>query len=186
VTDPVRPDSTPDSRPVWLLDIDGVVNALSRKPVSGSFPADQWVQRLVHTELPGLGPAAFPILAARPVLNFVAAVQATGRVDIRWHSTWREAAVTDLAPSLGLPELPISVAPEWANHHALLPWWKQAAAERVLAAGRLLVWTDDDINMFRMDLGAFERRADALLIAPDPEIGLTAAHLEQISRFLGL
>jgi hypothetical protein len=180
------PDTAPDCRPVWLLDIDGVVNALSRKPVAGSFPADQWVQCLVRTELPGVGPAAFPILAAKPVLDFVAAVQATGKVDIRWHSTWREAAITDLAPSLGLPELPISVAPEWANHHAIIPWWKQAAAERVLAAGRLLVWTDDDINMFRMDLGAFERRADALLIAPDPEVGLTQPDLEEISRFLGL
>ena len=96
------------------------------------------------------------------------------------------AAVTDLAPSLGLPELPISVAPEWANHRAVVPWWKQAAAERVVAAGRLLVWTDDDIGMFRTALGAFERRADVLLIAPDPEHGLSQHDLEEISRFLGL
>jgi hypothetical protein len=180
------PDADADSRPVWLLDIDGVVNALSRGPVTCSFPADQWVQRVVHTDLPGIGPAAFPILAAQPVLDFVAAVQTTGKIDVRWHSTWREAAVTDLAPSLGLPELPISVAPEWANHRAVVPWWKQAAAERVVAAGRLLVWTDDDIGMFRAALSAFERRADVLLIAPDPERGLTQRDLEEISRFLGL
>lgn len=175
-----------DARPVWLLDIDGVVNALARKPIVDSFPAEQWIQITVRTDLPGIGPAAFPILAARPVLDFVATAHASGAVEICWHSTWREAAITDLAPALGLPRLPISVAPEWTNHHLLVPWWKQPAAERVLESGRPLVWTDDDIPVFRPYLGAFEGRDDALLLAPDPRRGLTQDELDLIAGFLHL
>jgi hypothetical protein len=171
---------------VWLLDIDGVVNALARHPILDAFPAEQWIQVMVRTDLPGIGPAAFPILAAQPVLDFVAAVHASGAVEIRWHSTWREAAITDLAPALGLPRLPISIAPEWANHHALVPWWKQPAAERVLESGRPLVWTDDDIAVFRADLSAFDDRDDALLIAPDRDRGLGQAELDAIGGFLHL
>jgi hypothetical protein len=180
------PSTAPDARPVWLLDIDGVVNALSRAPVRGSFPCDRWIEIMVHTEMPGIGPASFPIRAARPVLDFVARVHASGAVEIRWHSTWREAAITDLAPALGLPDLPISVAPEWTDHHGIVPWWKQPAAERVLASGRHLVWTDDDIAVFRPDLAAFDGRDDALLIAPDRDRGLTQPELDAIDRFLGL
>lgn len=175
-----------DARPVWLLDIDGVVNALAHQPITDSFAAEQWIHVMVRTDLPELGPAVFPILSARPVLDFVAAVHASGAVEVRWHSTWREAANADLAPALGLPQLPISVAPEWANHHALVPWWKQPAAERVLESGRRLVWTDDDIAVFRPDLRAFEDRDDALLIAPDRERGLSQDELDAIAEFLRL
>lgn len=178
--------SESDTRPVWLLDIDGVVNALARQPILDSFPIEQWIQVMVRTDLPGIGPAVFPILAARPVLDFVATLHASGEVEIRWHSTWREAAVTDLAPALGLPHLPISVAPEWANHRALVPWWKQPAAERVLESGRSLVWTDDDIALFRRELGAFEDRDDALLISPDRTRGLDQDDLDTIAGFLRL
>jgi len=175
--------------PVWLLDIDGVVNALamSRPDV---WPADAWVQRVVCAEVPSQGLVNLPIMAARPVLEFIAAVHEERRAEIRWHSTWRAAAVTGLAPALGLPPIPISIAPEWASPVPL--WWKIPAARRVAESGRRLLWTDDQLELFRGDprnaaeLAALDARAGTLLLCPDPDPGLTPADLDRIAAFLQL
>jgi hypothetical protein len=176
---------TEPSKPVWLLDVDGVVNALSRTPVPGSWPAAAWVQHAVAAEVPGTGRMVFPILAAQPVLDFVAGVVRSGAADVIWHSTWRESAVTDLGPALGLPELAISFAPEWTDRSERV-WWKLPAAERVVASGRRLVWTDDDIAVLPDQVAELAAREDTLLIAPDPVSGLTGPQLDAIARFVGL
>lgn len=170
-------------RPLWLLDIDGVVNALATAPVPEIWPEHDWVQRLVITEIPDRGRMTLPILAARPVLDFVADVHRRGRVEIRWHSTWRTAAVTAFAPALGLPStIPISVAPEWTDR-PVLQWWKLGAAERAVAAGRTLIWTDDDLRVYTDEA---ERLASPgnLLIAPHGDTGLTPDDLHRIATFL--
>ena len=171
------------ARPVWLLDIDGVVNALAPGPLPGSWPAHEWVQRVVHANVPGRGPMVLPILAARPVLTFVCDVVRSGSADVVWHSTWRTSAVTDLAPMLGLPPIPISVAPEWTQQTAGV-WWKLPAAQRVVAAGRPLVWTDDDIGVLADQVADLAEHPDTLLIGPDPETGITADQLDAIAAFL--
>jgi hypothetical protein len=173
---------TQPSLPVWLLDIDGVINALARGPVRGAWPADDWTQHVVRAEIPNMGMMVLPILVAEPVLDFVRKAVASGTVEVRWHSTWRTAAVTDLAPMLDLPSIPISIAPEWTERPE--GWWKFPAAERVIASGRRLVWTDDDIARFDGELGGLESREDALLISPNPETGLTSADLDRIAAFL--
>ncbi|HEY8302280.1 MAG TPA: HAD domain-containing protein [Jatrophihabitans sp.] len=170
--------------PVWLLDIDGVVNALARGPVAGSWPAADWAQHVVRADIPGSGRMVLPIFVAQPVVDFVTRVHRSGAAEVIWHSTWREAAVSDLAPTLGLPRLPISHAPEWTQRPPDR-WWKLPAAQRVLEAGRRLVWTDDDIAVVPDQVAGLATRADALLISPDPQTGLTADHLAAIADFLG-
>jgi hypothetical protein len=176
---------TRPAKPVWLLDIDGVVNALARGPVDGSWPAENWVQRVVTADIPNTGRTVLPIFAARPVLDFITRVVASGVADVVWHSTWRAAAVTDLAPTLNLPAIPISIAPEWTQRPERT-WWKLPAAQRVVASGRRLVWTDDDIAALPEQVADLEGRADTLLISPDPNTGLTADHLAAIAQFVGL
>jgi hypothetical protein len=104
------------------------------------------------------------------------------RAEVRWHSTWRTAAMSDLAPTLGLPGIPISIAPEWTQRPP--GWWKLPAAQRVVAAGRRLVWTDDDIDSYLDDIGESMHEPGALLISPNPETGLTRADLDRIATFL--
>jgi hypothetical protein len=101
---------------------------------------------------------------------------------VRWHSTWRTAAMTDLAPTLGLPAIPISIAPEWTQRPP--GWWKLRAAQRVRENGRRLVWTDDDIDEYRDEVGDLVRDPQALLISPTPETGLTGSDLGRIATFL--
>lgn len=170
--------------PVWLLDIDGVVNALAREPVCGSWPPEQWAQHVVRADIPGSGRMLLPIFVAQPVLDFVTAVHASGAAEVVWHSTWREAAVTDLAPVLGLPRFPVSVAPEWTARPRDV-WWKLPAAQRVVASGRRLVWTDDDIAVVPDQVAELAARADTLLISPDPVTGLIPEQLSAIADFLG-
>ncbi|MGH8861229.1 MAG: HAD domain-containing protein [Jatrophihabitantaceae bacterium] len=176
---------TRPANPVWLLDIDGVVNALAHGPVRDSWPAELWVQHVVHADIPGTGRMALPILAATPVIDFITAVVDSGAVDVVWHSTWRAAAVTDLAPVLGLPSIPISVAPEW-THRPDHVWWKLPAAQRVVEAGRRLVWTDDDIAVLGDQVAELYARADTLLIAPDRCAGLNREHLQRIREFVAV
>jgi hypothetical protein len=180
--------ATDPAPPVWLLDIDGVLNVLARGAPPDCWPADAWVQRTVRADVPDRGEMTLPILAARPVLDFVARVHDSGAAEIRWHSTWRTAAVTALAPALGLPSIPISIAPEWAETAAM--WWKIPAARRVAEAGRRLVWTDDQLAIYRTDvlsepdLTALDRWAGALLLTTDPQAGLTPDDLRRVAEFL--
>jgi predicted cobalt transporter CbtA len=113
-------------------------------------------------------------------------VHQSGAAQVYWHSTWRSAAVTAFAPSFGLPtSIPISTAPEWEERPSGV-WWNLPAAQRAVAAGRRLVWTDDDLPVFAdqaADLGA---NPDALLLGPDPELGLSPADLARIGEFIGL
>lgn len=172
----------PPSVPVWLLDIDGVVNALARGPVRDSFPAEDWTQHVVEADIPNMGRMVLPIYVAQPVLDFVRHVYDDGLAEVRWHSTWRTAAMTDLGPILRLPPIPISIAPEWTTRPA--GWWKLPAAQRVVTSGRPLVWTDDDIVNFPDEVGELGEGADRLLISPDPDTGLNADDLARIEKFL--
>lgn len=176
------------SSPLWLLDIDGVVNALAMGLPTQVWAEPDWVQRTVVVEVPDRGVMTLPILAARPVLAFVGEVHRSGTAEVRWHSTWRATAVTGLAPVLGLPPIPISVAPEWQQQPD--GWWKLPAAQRAVSAGRRLVWTDDDIDRWRGDpraaaaLDALDASPDVLLLSVSPATGLTPHNLEQIAAFL--
>jgi hypothetical protein len=170
--------------PVWLLDVDGVINACTPKPDRNVWPLDQW--RRAHV----LG---MPILAAQPVLDFIAAVHHDGRADIRWHTTWQLDART-LADEFGLPTLPVAESPEYTARlkNRVMgedTWWKLPAAKRVLEdEGRPLIWTDDDITYSLGRRGQDEMRSlgPALLIAPNDRTGLTPKHLRWIGDFLDL
>jgi hypothetical protein len=170
--------------PVWLLDIDGVVNACVPKPDSSVWPADTWRLATVH---------GFPILVASPVVEFIRRVHDSGRADIRWHTTWQHNAQL-VADEFGLPELPVAEAPEFvlrsydpALHGRDTAWWKRATAERVLTdEKRPLIWTDDDITRSLEPSDRAEIRAlgPALLISPSDRTGLTPKHLHRIETFL--
>jgi hypothetical protein len=181
--------SNPDV-PVWLLDIDGVVNALSPQAPSRPWPAGSWEQHVVRTQVPDRGVLTLPILAARPVLEFITGVVESGAAEVRWHSTWGPAAITTLAPTLGLPPIELSTAPEWADSAPM--WWKIPAARHLAESGRRLVWTDDQLPLYRTDrlgedeLAALDAWDGALLLATDPTVGLAPGDLARIGEFLGL
>jgi hypothetical protein len=172
-------------RPVWLLDIDGVINACTKNPDRSVWPADAWVR----PEAKGHR-RVWPILAATPVVEFIRQVHEAGRAEIRWHTTWQEMAV-NLGAALDLPRFPVQDAPEFLSWDLgrAAGWWKLPAAERVLRdEGRTLVWTDDDITWSLGRRGSDDLRelGPVLLVSPSELTGLTPKHLRHIDDFLDL
>jgi len=167
--------------PVWLLDLDGVVNAASRSFPTHAWPGDTW-QGIEAEDEEGL---TWPIKTARPVVDFLTDVYESGRAEIRWHTTWQGHAV-HVGRQLGLPDFGVQEAPEYKGFETER-WWKTAAARRVLAKeGRDLLWTDDDADR---ELGTDERAelsrlGRLLIVCPDSRTGLCKKHLSRIDQFL--
>lgn len=167
--------------PVWLLDIDGVVNAYGAGGLpTHAWPKDDWIVTKAN---------GFNIWAARPVLDFIRSVHTDGSAEIRWHTTWQNDSHL-LAEALDLPEFPVQPAPEFLDQGGFLRrdmWWKLPAAQRVLAEEkRRLVWTDDDAAWSLR--GGQEAELSALgpvlVLAPSEQTGLCPRHLRKIGAFL--
>jgi hypothetical protein len=170
-----------------------VLNAISTAPHPDVWPADRWVR--AEAACAGV---RWPLLAARPVLDFVRRVHRAGRAEIRWHTTWQSEAAA-VSRALDLPDFAVQPAPEfdsWQRQRigGAAPlgatWWKLPAAERVADdEGRPLLWTDDDAEA-QLGPAAAERhplyaRDDVLVVVPRTEVGLTPLDLLAIDAFLG-
>jgi hypothetical protein len=175
---------------VWLLDVDGVVNAVAAEGDPSVWPAYSWQRRRVAPVDDGY---EYSILTADPVLDFLRGVDAAGRAEIRWHTTWQRSAPLRISPALNLPAWPVADAPEFTHHRdsgyagvADRSWWKLAAAQRVVSLeGRRLLWTDDDIDRVAdAALAALVGRPDVLALSPDTATGLTADDLRRCAEFL--
>lgn len=159
-------------KPVWLLDVDGVVNATragwSAAPHSGEvFAQGIW----------------WKFRWAPPLVAFIRDTVERGRAEVRWATTWIQHT-RELEALFSLPELPAAFT-EPADGG--FPNGKlQAALTVVEQEHRPLIWTDDDAIP---QLGPFRSRLDqaphgSLLIAPKPNRGLRPEHVEQIDAFL--
>lgn len=192
--------------PLWLLDVDGVLNAVAIEPDYQVWP--RWQRGLARTD--GLT-RAWPIQWAPDVVEHLLRWHAEGRVEIAWLTTWGPDANEELAELLGLPQLPVAGAPPsrippspdtaadggGASTHAALAgadaadpltgrWWKFDVLRRVLAADprRPIIWTDDDLAAEPAAMAWMRVHTTSLLIAPDPRCGLVPQHLRAIERFL--
>lgn len=190
--------------PLWLLDVDGVLNAVA--PTSEGRDWPRWQRGFARTD--GRR-RAWPISWSPDVISQLLAWRAARRVEVAWLTTWGYDANDELAELLGLPQLPVAGAPPsrvvasagWADStastHAEMAgadaadpltgrWWKFDVVRRLHAADPLrpLIWTDDDLA-FEPEVMAWMRaHTRSLLIAPDPMRGLIPQHLRAIDRYL--
>lgn len=151
---------------VWLLDVDGVINASkagwSAAPKSGYAYANEQSWKMRWS----------PQLISR-----IIKVHNTGLVDILWATTW--VGDTDgLERLFGLPAFNSARSTSMSVPH------KRLAAEDVVDSGRKLIWTDDQAiphaGSLHFKLTAF----DSLLIAPKPNRGLRPEHLDEIDSYV--
>lgn len=187
------------SRPLVLLDVDGVLNAV---PMWGG--SDAWSDwRTGSATAEG---RTFPIHWSPSV---VAAVRAWhDRADVRWLTTWGHSANTSLRHLLDLPELPVAGTYDEAatgdpgdpdatgpTHASVAPaapdrltgrWWKFDVVRRIVRAEprRRIVWLDDDLAGQSDVRQWMHAQTDCLLVAPDPGSGLTAGQLAAVDEFL--
>jgi hypothetical protein len=165
------------SVPVWLLDVDGVLNV--PKPGWSAPPR----RSTAYAEGVAWGMRWAPKLVTR-----IRELHGAGVVEVRWCTTWCPWA-DQLERMMGLPALQRSLPDDVARGPSLpRAGAKLAVAFAVLnEEGRRLVWTDDDAIPVqgRDDRRALEADGRALLIAPPYARGLQPAHLDEIERWLG-
>jgi hypothetical protein len=118
----------------------------------------------------------------------------SGRVEIRWLTTWAGNADRLLAEPMGLPRGLQTYAEEGAAPTGfggvlggLSGWWKLALAQQVAEAepDRRIVWIDDDLADQAADTGEWlAARPHVLVVAPDLFAGLTHEQLDEIEAWL--
>lgn len=173
------------TKPVILLDIDGVINATSMKIPTHIYPATSWIR--VHVD-------GFQITAARPVVDFLNRINREDLAEIRWHTTWQDRA-PDVAEALGLDDFLVQPTDEWPDSSARTAerilagfprWWKYPAAYFLLKEGRKVVWIDDDIwselpAVYRQGL---KKHGIIRMVSPERIWGLQPGHMREIERHL--
>ncbi|MEV6598635.1 hypothetical protein AB0M36_17510 [Actinoplanes sp. NPDC051346] len=162
------------SPPVWLLDVDGVVNA--------TRPGWHAAPRRAHVYSPR-DHYDYQLRWAPALVDRLRHLHADGTVELRWCTTWCSEAHL-LERLWHLPPLVRAPAPDPAPRGAASHPWKLAAARQVLAADRALIWADDEA--IPLDGPVFrELTADgrALLIAPSSRRGLQPEDLDAAEAF---
>lgn len=173
-------------KPVWLLDIDGVINAVTRKTPK-TWPENDWIKIKI---------ASFPFNVSKSVLNFIHEVYESNLVDIKWHTTWQHDANDKVGLALDLPKFEVFHAPEylehepWAHIYKKCTWWKLPSVNKLLETGCSIIWTDDDICLNTYDSDYINPKdklyTNSLLIKPQTNLGLTPKHVTQIREYLEL
>jgi len=158
------------TRPVWLLDVDGVLNAT--RPSWGTAPFRAYAHAGGHE---------WRMTWAPKLIHRILELHRSGEVEIRWCSTWCNDAA-EVERIMHLPKFPPAfVVPDGGYVGDL----KLAAARAVLADDCRLIWTDDDetptCGPIYDELTAGGR---GLLIAPNPRRGLQPPDLDAIEEFL--
>lgn len=160
-------------RALVLLDVDGPLNPFAAKPdakptgfVEHKFRLDGWSRR--RPLRMWLNPTHGPAL-----------LRAAGAAELVWATTWEHKANTMIGPAVRLPVLPVI---EFGTDT-----WKFDAVARY-AAGRPLVWLDDDFDMFPAERDAFVAGRDGVptsLVNVDPKVGITDVELTAVREFVG-
>lgn len=158
--------------PVWLLDVDGVINAT--KPGWSAPPRQGYASSLG---------TAWKLRWAPGLIARIRGLLDTGRVEVVWSTTWC-GDTSELESTFGLPALPSAFEVPSGGYVGDV---KLAAARSVLDQGRRLIWTDDMETPVDGPLHD-ELTADgrALLIRPAPNRGLQSADLDAIEAFTKL
>jgi len=106
-------------------------------------------------------------------------------MELAWATTWEHEANTLIGPRIGLEEhWPVV---EFANDLRVLTLWKFAAV-RDYAAGRDLVWLDDDFSRYPEAKDRFMQArtgSRTRLHYVSPTTGITQADLDEVKNWLG-
>lgn len=150
--------------PLLFLDVDGPLNAYAASAESRR----SW---LVVEDLFSIDPDHGPALLALPC-------------QLVWATAWEHQANAEIAPVLGLPELPVV---EWPPVDPPVPfgvhWKTQTLIE--WADGLPFAWVDDEITDADREWVASEHPGEALLLEIDPAYGLLPGDFTRLADWFG-
>jgi hypothetical protein len=152
------------NKPLLLVDVDSVISLFGFS--SEGRPAGAWinVDGIVH-------------LISGTAGRHLQTLSST--FDLAWCTGWEEKANEHLVAALALagplPVVALDARPERSAH------WKLAAVD-VHAGARPLAWIDDAFND-ACHAWAAARAAPTLLVATEPPVGITEAHVRGLERW---
>jgi hypothetical protein len=156
------------SRPLLLVDVDGVISLFGFDPAQPPPGGFAMVDGIAHYLSAG----------AAEHLRRLARVY-----ELAWCTGWEEKANEYLPHLLALdgplPVLSFARAVGRANAH-----WKLAAIDAFAGSSRPLAWVDDALDE-RCERWAGARAAPTLLVATDPAEGLAERHAERLYAWAG-
>ena len=150
-----------DSKPLLLVDVDGVLSIFGFDPAAPPAGKPAVVDGIPHW------------LADRAALGLV---RLCATFDCVWCTGWEDRANEHLPHLLGLPgpfpylELGIATG----ERH-----WKLDAIDAYAGPDRPLAWIDDALDE-RCEAWARERPGPTLLVHTEPAVGLDHAHVEAL------
>ena len=157
---------SPHSKPLLLIDVDGVISLFGFDPAHP--PAGQYVMvdGIVH------------LLSATAGAHLR---RLAGAFELAWCTGWEEKANEYLPLALELPgPLPClrfdGVAKEADAH------WKLTAIDGFAGPHRAVAWIDD-AHDHSCHAWALQRRVPTLLVATQPAVGVTDAHVDRLLRW---
>ncbi len=162
-----------DPRPIWLLDVDGVLNAVSLRSPDGAWPQ----RRTGTARAEG---RAYRITFAPHLMAGIRDLHERCALEVRWLTTWAYDANRELRALLDLPEFPVVGEPGGPA-----AWWKLPLAQQVALEERPIIWTDDDLSYSPEALVWLAALPQpTLAIAPEPDVGLRPVDLVTIETFV--
>lgn len=161
-----------DDKPVWLLDIDGVIN--TSRPGWGSSPI---VRNIVVDGI------EYRIKWASELITRIRRITSSEEVEVVWCSSW-DKHVRLLEELWNLPQLG-RVSMENGNPNKVLELKTKAALD-LWIYNRRFIWTDDEVVPTEGDelhsLLTHENRS--LLIKPKTRKGLQPGDVDRIEKFI--
>ena len=161
-----------NNRPLLLIDVDGVLNPFDMDHDLAPELGFELYRITVHDG------RCFSVLL-NPIhgawLNELAA-----DFDLVWATTWGHEANELIGPKIGLPALPV-IEPVRRGLYRI----EKFDPARKFVRGRPFAWIDDNFEYGVHDWAARRNRAGwpALLVRPNPEVGLTEAHIQTLREF---
>jgi hypothetical protein len=186
-SDETTPTTDPEDRPVWFLDIDGVINAITYACPEGFEEG---------SASPGEPHGSYPIHWNPYIIEAINEMHDKGWVEVQWLTTWGSGANGELRELVGLQEFTVAAEPPlyaWGSYNKNSyttmddrpSWWKHAVVQDFHAKNpsRKIVWTDDDLA-FEKEASNWVKGKKILAIAPRQAESLRMSDIARIRTFL--
>lgn len=157
--------------PLWLLDVDGVLNAFDPAVMENSG-WDDWTTFTAN---------GFVIRYSPEMVKRIASLHDSEKLQVQWLTTWGKLANEHLSEKFGFQEFLVAGERPFRDKFS---WWKLEHAQALFDEGYTLIWTDDDLVFSREAMQWVSKHGGEDLYAFAPQGVLTRQELEDIEEWI--